>query len=288
MTSSPPGAKRYKLYLMLNCFNLTDRERQLIDQRLRHGGASLVWMYAPGLFNSDRTPARDPAGCRQLLGFGLRSELGEPASLDMRLTEDGARWFAGFPRDRVFGSFERPEWTFDAKTQSAKQTLPGQTRLSERFLGVDEGLTLARFVDSQQPSIVARQMAAATDLWIGSVTVPTDLLRSIARRAGCHLFCDADEITYANRSFLAIHTSQPGQRTFHLRRPADVIEVFSHHTLGRGVTQFRDTIPAFRTRLDFLGDEAKWWTGQKCAASLYTGFLRDLRNQRAKQKPSKN
>jgi len=76
---------------------------------------------------------------------------------------------------------------------------------------------------------------------------PADLLRGIARRAGCHLFSDSDDIIYANRSFLAIHTGTAGKRTFHLRRKADVVDVFSGKTAGEGITGFNETIDIIHT-----------------------------------------
>ena len=281
-----PEARRYKLYLMINCFNLTDRQRQLIDERLRRDGATLVWMYAPGLFNTDRSPERDPAHTRQLLSFRLDSEIGEPAPLDMRLTADGARFFSGFDAARVFGSFERPQWSFDPKTSEVKQTQPGKTQLRERFFGETESGVLARFVDGGRPSIVVRQTPGATDVWIGSVMAPADLLRSIARRAGCHLFCDADEIIYANRSFLAIHTGQPGPRTFKLRRRADVVEIFSGDVLGRNTTQFTEPIEAYRTRVYFLGELEQWQAQTKRARLFFEDFVRQLKAQRAEKSPA--
>jgi len=252
-----PDAKPYKLYLMINCFSLNDRQRQLIDERLRRRGAVLVWMFAPGLFNPDRKIERAAENARELLGFTLNSETGKRRKLLMKLTEMGAQYFTGFSAQRVFGSFERPEWVFDKDTGKLKQQIPAPRDLPELFHGGDGGEVLARFEEGGQPSIVKRQTANATDIWIGSLMAPADLLRSIAKRAGCHLFCDADEIIYADKSFLAIHTREPGERTFLLRRKADVVEIISGDVPGRGVTEFKDRIDADRTRLYFIGDSVR-------------------------------
>jgi len=275
-----PDAKRYKLYLMLNCFSLTNEERRLIDERLRRDGAVLVWMYAPGLFNPDQQPELSESHAQDLLGFPLAAETGEPKTLNMKLTEAGAAYFTGFDASRAFGSFERPEWVLDKDTGGVKQQFPGDTTLPERFYSTGAAETLARFVEGGQPAIVRCESPKATDLWIGSVMAPADLLRTVARRAGCHQFCDADEIVYANKSFLAIHTREPGARTFNLRRRADVIEVFSGDALGEGVTQFSDTIGAYRTRVYFLGNRAKWEEERRRAAALLERFQEELRRLR--------
>ena len=131
--------------------------------------------------------------------------------------------------------------------------------------------------------VVVVAVPVGLDLWIGSVMAPADLLRSLARQAGCHLYCDADEILYANHSFLAIHTSRPGQRTFHLRRPADVIEVFTGEVLARGASDFTDSIGADRTRLYYFGSEATWQAEIRRAEAFFQGFLAELRELRSQQ-----
>jgi hypothetical protein len=278
-----PDAKRYKLYLMLNCFSLNDEQRRLIDTRLRRDGAILVWMYAPGWFNPSRQPEQDPRHSSELLGFPLRSEIGQPASLSMKLTAAGRDYFSGFDPNREFGSFERPRWEPDPQTGRVRPVVPAEMTLRQRFYGDAPGAILARFAERGEPSIVARQTARATDLWIGSVMAPADLLRSVARRAGCHLYCDGDEIIYANHSFLAIHTSRGGPRTFALRRPADVIEVFSGNVLARATDRFSDNIDAFRTRLYYLGSVAQWQAETHRADAFYAEFLAKLTELRGQQ-----
>jgi hypothetical protein len=281
------NAKPYKLYLMINCFRLTDQERQRIDQRLRRRGAVLVWMFAPGLFDPDRTSERDVSHCEQLLGFRLESTIAQATAPTMRLTDAGAAQWPTFDRQRQFGSFERPRWQFDPKTGQAVQKPAAETKLPERFFGPEGAEVLARFVDNQRPAIVQRRTQRATDIWIGSVMAPADLLRAIARRAGCHLYCDADEIVYANKSFLAIHTATSGTRTFHLRRPADVIEVFSGQVVAKNVAEFTDSIDAFRTRLYYVGSQPQWDAQSRRADETLSQFRQELQSLRAaKAKPS--
>ncbi len=277
-----PDAKRYKMCLMINCFSLDDRKRRLIAERLRRDGAVLVWMYAPGLMNPDRRPELSTGHIAELLGMELESETGEPMSMNMKLTEEGARFFAGFAPDRIFGGFERPQWTEGAKAGEFTQRLPGETKLPQRFWG-GAGEALARFVEGGRPSILARRTAQGTDIWIGSVMAPADLLRSVARQAGCHLYCDGDEIIYANKSFLAIHTAKPGERTFNLRRKADVVEIFSDTVLGEGVTQFKDTIGAYRTRVYFIGDRHRWTDERRRADEFFALFQQELKTMRARR-----
>ena len=64
--------RRYRLYIMLNCFSLTDNQRRGIDH-LARDGVTLIWMYAPGLFHPGE-PELSLRHTQDLLGLQLASE----------------------------------------------------------------------------------------------------------------------------------------------------------------------------------------------------------------------
>jgi hypothetical protein len=43
--------KRYKVVIFLNCFHLTDAQRELIRRRVLNRNRTVLWCYAPGWFN---------------------------------------------------------------------------------------------------------------------------------------------------------------------------------------------------------------------------------------------
>ena len=49
-----------------------------------------------------------------------------------------------------------------------------------------------------------------TSVYLGSPAANAGLLRAVARAAGTHRYVDGDDIVYANRSFVAIHTREVG------------------------------------------------------------------------------
>ena len=100
-----------------------------------------------------------------------------------------------------------------------------------------------------------------TSVYVGSPAANAGVLRAVACAAGAHGYVDGDDsectafrIVYANRSFVAIHTREAGERTVCLRAPSDAYEVFDDQLLAQGVKQFDLHIPANTTRLIFLGD----------------------------------
>ena len=49
----------YKLYIFLNPFHLNNRRRAALKQALRRDGRVALWLFAPGLLNSDDLGAGD-------------------------------------------------------------------------------------------------------------------------------------------------------------------------------------------------------------------------------------
>ena len=63
-----------------------------------------------------------------------------------------------------------------------------------------------------------------------------------------------------------------------------ITQLLSGDVLGRGVTRFKDRMDAYRTRLYFIGDGAKWTEERKRADEVFSRFqqeLKSLRQQRA-------
>ncbi|MFW6164169.1 MAG: hypothetical protein ACODAJ_15485, partial [Planctomycetota bacterium] len=280
-----PGARRYKVYVFLNAFSLTAAERHRIRARLARDGAVLVWMLAPGLIQPDAEPALSLAHSRELTGIALEEQRGAGLSYRMKLTAQGAAFAEGFDAGRVFGDFERPRWGRGGAAGTIAQHEAKPRRWRQRFTAreASDVTALARFAEGGGIAMALRRGAEATDLWIGSVTAPADLLRAVARRAGCHLYYDGDAVLYANRSFLCLHTHTGGGRILELRRPADVVEVFSGARLAREAGELADDIPPYSTRLYFLGDAAAWQAAMDKSRTwlqAHRADLERLRNER--------
>jgi hypothetical protein len=75
--------------------------------------------------------------------------------------------------------------------------------------------------------------------------------------AGCHIYNAQDVIIDANSHFLSIHTAAGGAKTLRLARQSSVYDAYSEQEIARNVTEFTDELPAYGTRLYFLGDVAQ-------------------------------
>ncbi|HID21786.1 MAG TPA: hypothetical protein EYP14_05225 [Planctomycetaceae bacterium] len=98
--------------------------------------------------------------------------------------------------------------------------------------------------------ITHKKMDVWTSVYASRPNLPADVLRSLARAAGVHIYNDAGDVIYANNILLAVHSAEGGERTFRLPQAAQVVELFSGRTVSEQPTkQFTDTLPAMSTYL---------------------------------------
>ena len=78
-----------------------------------------------------------------------------------------------------------------------------------------------------------------------SRTFPADVLRKLAREAGAHIYCEAEEPLYANDRLIALHTIEGGPRTVVLpKKCRRVTELFSGRVVAENTDRFEDTLTA--------------------------------------------
>lgn len=272
---------RYKLVILLNTFALDNARRRLIDLRLRRPGRTLLWMFAPGIFNPDAGSGAaggqelDTRHMNSLLGHSVELTTGRAFPYELRLSEQGWRAFPSWEPGQKFGYVRRPETRVDARARSVSFFTHPIPAYPMRFTAIAPPSAssvdvLARFPDGAAGLVRTRRHATGTtEYWSGVLVLPAELLRDMAREAGCHLFTDTSEIVSASKSFLSCHVAIAGERTFRLRRRSDVVDAITGELIAHQVETFTTSIPAFDTRLYFLGDSTEWRQAMADAADWF-------------------
>ncbi len=206
------GRVHARLFVMLNCWRLTARERATLEDRLR--GSTVVWCYAPGYFDGDRT---SPEAMRDLSGFRLVAcSAGKALATP---TEAGVR--LGFRQP--FGPDQpiRPLFSAD---------------------GIAPEQVLATYPDGS-PAVAVRRGRDGVRIFVGAPGLTSELLRAAAREAGVHLFTETDCIVYSRDSFVVLHASKDGPISLALharpRQPGHeaswrVTDALTREPVGRG------------------------------------------------------
>ena len=82
--------------------------------------------------------------------------------------------------------------------------------------------------------------------------VSAKILRNICKFANVHIYLETEDILYANKHFIVIHTKEKGKKKIKLLKKADVYEIYENRVIGKGIKEFTEELPAKVTRIYFL------------------------------------
>ena len=209
------GRVRAKVYVFLNAWALTAEERAKLLQVT--GGAARIWCYAPGYFDTSLRAAESNPSARASLG-AMRELTGfeviAAASAKARATPTEAGQRLGLRQG--FGVDTAPKPLF-AVTQ----------------VNADE--VLATYPDGAA-AVALRRSTNGTSVFVGTPGLTSELLRTVARAAGVHLFTETDCNVYASGNFMALHASQDGTLKINVGQPGPVSDVLTGKEIGAGPT----------------------------------------------------
>ena len=223
----------YKLYVFLNTIRVTPQQRAAIDSVVRRSNRTALWVYGPGFVG--QTLSED--GISSLVGMKI-DRLDAAGPLRVRITAGDDPLVRDRPAEAVWGASYPVLPVFFCADRAAT------------VLGQIEGVG--------KPGFAVRRFKDWTSVWAAAPNLPSWLLRSVARTAGVHITSETDDAIYLNRSFLAIHTNQPGVRRLRFPRPTSLFEVYQERPIARDVTELSVDLPARHTAIYFLGTEQEW------------------------------
>jgi len=228
-------ARDYKFYFFVNTVHFSQSDRETIKQVLRRDRKMALWVYAPGFVDHDLSVDH----CADLTGIQLR----------MTPKQWGAHIY--------ISNFDHPI-TAPLPTATVWGT---EMRLGPLFTVADSNtITLGTVVINQgrcEPGLAIRETPDWTSVYSAAPNLPPTLLRELVRYAGVHLYSESDDVMYADRNFIALHTVRSAQKTIRLPHPADVWEMYTHVKLGSNCAEFTDLVQSGDTRLYYYGSAAR-------------------------------
>ena len=241
---SNPLIPDYKLYIFLSTLYLTKEERKAIKNKVQKNGSTVVWMYAPGFISEKGFSienVRDLVGMKISYGESKYSHpSGNGGPLLLHITDFDHPITRDIPSNTFFGTNSTIGPIFYCNDSTARSL----------------GLLLADHQDGIcQPGFTIKEFDDWTSIFIGAPNVPSNILRNIAHYAGCHIYCDDDDIVYASKYFLAIHTNNGGIKRIRLPEKKDVYDAFSEELIAKDTKELTDKLPQYTTKLYFLQNE---------------------------------
>lgn len=234
-------APAYKMYVFLDAFRVSEAQKQSIRRLYWRGAKAIVWVYAPGIIGD----ALDGKDTRAVTGLGLKL-LFDKSSLHVEIGSLGERDLPGVQQGWVYGT--------DAVASNS-----AANKIGPVMVGDDPAATpLGILYGFGEPGLIAKDVRGVPSYFSSAPKLPDWLLRSIAAKAGVHVYCSQDDALYVNKSFLGIHTPKPGKRVLRFPAPVSLFDVYAQKTIAGGVTEVALDLPARHSALYFLGTEQQW------------------------------
>jgi len=232
----------YKLYVFVDAFLLDQKARDTVRNHVARNGKTALWIYAAGALDemaSGRT-ALELTG----ISVGFVQKAGR---LRAKIIDPSHPLLDGVPKDLEYGAEEPTGPIYFALPTKGCEPLAA---IQVPSLGTNPPRTWA--------GLMSREFDAWTSVYSAAPEVPASVLRSLARKAGVHLYVDSGDVVWASASLLAIQATSAGEKRVHLPGPADVRDVLTREQIATGVMEFAITMRAGETRLFYVGDAKRF------------------------------
>lgn len=203
---------RYKLVVFLNNYNMTDKQRRWVNEKLKGGNRTLLFCYAPGYFNETKTSVEAMA---ELTGMRIAVSA-DPTSIPLQI------------------ELSKTNSPLSRAMEDAGLTILGpEGRLGQLFCVEDpSAVGIGTLPGTKNVTLAVKEMGQWTSMYSITPTLPPAAYREIARKAGVHLFNESDDTLYANKSFVCIHANGPGKRVIHLPVVSEITDMMAQQRVA--------------------------------------------------------
>lgn len=249
--------RSYRMYIFMNQYIASAKERELIEKRLKKDGNVLIWMYGAGLIDPDAKETLSLDNARDLTGFTFGCDMRETRCVmtahpcDLLPSVKEGEKLGDYLRDRLNRNFTQEELDSGVVGTAIAPFPWPEPNLVNPLIYVDDpdAIPVATFDDNGKVGMAIKQYEDWTSVYVGAPGLQSHVLRDLAKLAKAHIYVDEDAIVYANEGYLAIHTARAGEHTFHLKEAAAVEEVFDKREIASQTKEFTDDLPAHATML---------------------------------------
>lgn len=217
----------YKLVILFDAYWLNNAQRQAVAA-LKREGRTVVSVYATGIAGENGVSAKHVSS---VTGIRIRS-VDRRMPVEVRVAAASHPITRGLAKGFTFGSRFRP--------LKVPKWYPERPPCAPVLFADDERAhTLGTVVGVGRAGFVVREFDDWRSVWVAAQVLPAPLLRNLCRYAGVHIYDEADDIVYANRSWLAIHFAGDGERTIRLPQTCTVLDALTNEIVAREAHRFQ-------------------------------------------------
>jgi len=242
-----PNMPDYRCYLFPNLFKLDEERLDLLRRKVLRDGRMAIFGPATGITDG-RTLSAEWAS--RLLGVEMELVRTEPVRHVIIGGTDPI--VAALPASLKYGD----------SMPYGPLLIPARGAL-ERPDIVTLGMATT-FWQQNRPGLFLREASDEDGrsyrlAWSVAVPLPANLLRELARRGDCHVWCEEDDVVLASETLAALHSVKPGPRVLKLPSRRTVWDLLSRESLGE-MDRVEMQIAPPETRLFYFGEESPYGT----------------------------
>ncbi|MGC9318377.1 MAG: hypothetical protein ACP5KN_10155 [Armatimonadota bacterium] len=229
--------ERYRLFIFLNTFQLTDEQRRVIAERVQTDGRTLLCLYATGFVGGQ---ALSVEGVREITGMEIApADVSLKKGAEVVVTDLDHPITANLPGATRFGT--RHEigpimWCDD----------PGARVLGDLVATDDSG---GLFTLAKRGGLAVKRAEDWACVWSAVPGLPPTMLRNIAAWAGVHIYDTSNDVVFASERLLGVHALHGGPRLIRLPRHRRVIDALTGEVVAEGARTFSVELPVRGTGL---------------------------------------
>lgn len=219
-----PNMPDYKLYVFVNTFYLTEKERAIIKKKLSKNNATALFLYGSGFINPNAENMMSPDNIADFTGIKMQMS-DEVVSGKFKFYPNDELLASKLDKGEIYGDFTRKMWA-NASHDWTRIKTASVNLYPEFFADDSQAVNCAYLLENKHPAISIKQCDGFTSIYCASKYIGNDVVREIARFAGCHIYNETSDVLYANQNYVAIHAAKSGEKKITLPKPASAYEVY--------------------------------------------------------------
>jgi len=207
-----PG-DQYKLLIFVNCAVVTPQAAAGI-RRWQHGNRTMCWTYASAVYH-DRAINPDKGESITGMKLGWRNQ-----------------------RQNIHVVCDDPSLSFGTEGSAGPVF----------FADDPQAKVVGRLRDGGEAAFAVRDHQDWRSVYLAMINFGPAMFRHLASMAGAQVWCETDDVLYANRSIVCLHTAMPGQKQIHLPSPATITDLWTGKRSTKPVRKIEIELPHYRTQ----------------------------------------
>lgn len=238
---SNPKMPDYKMYIMLNCYCLTDKEIEEIKAKARKNNAVVLWLYAPGFINTDAKDIMSNENIEAVTGMKV-NRIDKTSSPRFKVVGNDHPALKFADLDQFYGYIDRDihSGIWPGSIYAPPKVKAQPPAFANPFFYIEEQddiTVLGRYCLDKQIAMAMKDDDGYTSVYCSSHVVRSELLKSLASYAGVHIYVENDDFISADDTLVSIHAHNTGKRKIYFKKPCSPYEVYEKKYYGHDITE---------------------------------------------------